>query len=232
MSTPQILVFDDKSYAASTAAVVAQVISECVSQRGVCNLALAGGSTPPPIYKLLSRADLPWAQVHIYFTDERAVPPTDLASNYRMAADSLLEHAPIPPEQIHRMMGESRPADAARRYTQTLQGVSLDVVLLGMGRDGHTASVFPDDPDKLSARGAVPSRSPEPPTERITMSLSVLSRARYAIFLVRGSSKARCVQQVLEGGVVGRLLPAGLVRSDEVLWLLDTGAAAHLRNPR
>jgi 6-phosphogluconolactonase len=197
---------------------------------------LAGGSTPEPVYRLLAqlpyRADIDWARVHIFWGDERCVPPDHTESNYRMAQEALLGHVPIPDSQIHRIQGELPPEQAAAAYRATLRAAlgpdpRFDLVLLGMGADGHTVSLFPGSPAlDVQDRLAVAVHAPEQEIPwRVTLTLPILNAARAALFLVSGAEKAKTLARV----GAGEPLPAGLVQpvAGEVVWLVDRLAGEH-----
>lgn len=213
-----------------------------IAARGRFTLALAGGGTPRRLYALLAdpgepwRGRLPWAMTHVFFGDERHVHPDHPDSNYGMARAALLSKVPLPPDRVHRIRGEvTDAAAAAADYERELRRVfdlapgerpRLDVVLLGMGPDGHTASLFPGS-DALEERTRL---AAAPWVERlrahrITLTLPVLDEARAVIFLVAGADKAERVAQVLGGA--GGELPAARVRPvrGDLLWLLDAAAA-------
>jgi len=168
-----------------------------IHERGHFNLVLAGGETPREIYQRLRAAPTDWSLWHIYFGDERCMPPTEAELNSRMAGEAWLDHVPIPPTQIHIIPSEPRADKAAQEYAQTLRGVDLfDLTLLGLGKDGHTASLFPgnewgiapDSPDTLAVF-----TSPIRPPQRISLSAARLNRSRQIIFLVSGESKHKAV---------------------------------------
>lgn len=170
-----------------------------IHERGQFHLVLAGGNTPRGIYHGVRTAQTDWSAWHIYFCDERCLPPDDSARNSRMAAEVWLDHVPIPPFQLHAIPGELGAVQAARLYAETLQGVGdFDLVLLGLGEDGHTASLFsdhdwgtaPGSPDTLAVFDA-----PNPPPQRVSLSAARLSRARQVIFLVSGKFKHRAVAE-------------------------------------
>jgi len=205
------------------------------------DIALAGGSTPRGLYELLAdpppQGSTDWSHWHIWFGDERAVPPADRASNYRLARETLLSRVAIPRAQVHRMAADEPDLEvAARLYDdELLRAVPkrvdamprLDVVLLGLGEDGHTASLFPGDAAlEVRDRACVPARAPRPPHRRLTLTLPVLNAARQVIFLVTGAAKGEALRGVRAGTV-----PAARVRapSGQVLWLLDEAAAEGLR---
>ncbi len=173
--------------------------TQAIYERHQFHLVLAGGNTPRGIYRRLSAAQTDWSAWHIYFGDERCLPAADSARNSRMAAAVWLDSVPIPPAQLHAIPGELGAFQAARIYAATLQAVGdFDLVLLGLGEDGHTASLFPDhewgaapgSPDTLAVFDA-----PKPPPERVSLSAARLSRARQVIFLVSGASKHRAVSE-------------------------------------
>jgi len=190
--------YPDKA-ALQDAAVSAILDSAALSihERGHFNLVLAGGETPREIYQRLRAAPTDWSLWHIYFGDERCMPPTEAELNSRMAGEAWLDHVPIPPTQIHIIPSEPRAYKAAQEYAQTLRGVDLfDLTLLGLGKDDHTASLFPgnewgiapDSPDTLAVFN-----SPIRPPQRISLSAARLNRSRQIIFLVSGESKHKAV---------------------------------------
>jgi 6-phosphogluconolactonase len=192
-------------------------------------LGLSGGSTPRRLYETLAEdASLDWSGVRFFWGDERCVPPDDPASNYRLAHDALLSR--IRAAGVHRMRGEADPETAAREYEAVLEELGdSDLVLLGIGEDGHTASLFPGSAAlDESARLVVPVRAPQgvEPRERLTLTLPALARARRALFLVTGSSKRDILAALREGGAEARRLPAARVRAREsVSWIADRAAA-------
>ena len=206
--------------------------------------ALSGGSTPKPLYELLGSPTFAgrvrWPNVHLFQVDERCVPPEDLQSNYRMIRRALLESAPLPPENFHRMAAE-RPdrEQAASEYAGEMARVlapaatefpQLDLIFLGMGNDGHTASLFPGSA-ALNERAAwvTPNFAPELNTFRLTLTLPVLNAAARVIFLVAGKDKAETLRQVLEGPA--GIFPAQLIQpvNGQVSWFLDESAARQLK---
>jgi 6-phosphogluconolactonase len=193
---------------AATADLIEARIGRATSARGRCLLVLAGGSTPKRVYELLAasprRERIPWGSVQVFFGDERCVPPDDEHSNFRMAEEALLTHVPLVDGAVHRIPGELGGAEAARRYAEVIRGVVpddppvFDVVLLGLGYDGHTASLFPGD-TALEARDALVAvaHAPAPPTERVTLTLPLLCAARSVAFLALGEAKADAVRRML-----------------------------------
>jgi 6-phosphogluconolactonase len=205
-----------EQWAATATEVIAQLIRDAVEARGVCHLALAGGGTPGPIYQRLATTELPWKQVEIWFGDERCVPPDHADSNYRMAKELLLKHIPA---TVHRMRGEDPDREAAARdYAQALPD-HLDVVLLGMGGDGHTASLFPGQ--HPTGQVAVVN-GPKPPPWRLTLTDAVIGEARDSVVLVTGENKAARIHEALYGPP--NALPIQIAR--EGTWILDTGAGS------
>lgn len=199
-----------------------------IADRGICALGLSGGKTPEPVYReLASRSGVDWRRVEVYFGDERAVPPEDTDSNYGMISSALLSRVPISSGHIHRMEAERPDRDAAAREYERLLPGRLDVLFLGMGADGHTASLFPgaaalDERDRL----VLPIRGPVPPTERLTITPPVIERARRVAVMVVGQAKAAMVARALTGPLVSRDVPAQLARAAD--WFLDPAAAARL----
>jgi 6-phosphogluconolactonase len=196
---------------AALAAVMASA-GQAILKRGEFHIVLAGGSTPREIYRALGAAQSDWPAWHIYFGDERCLLPDDPERNSRMAAEVWLDRVPIPQSQQHPIPGELGALQAATAYTETLQAVGdFDLVLLGLGEDGHTASLFPDhkwgtaagSPDTLAVLDA-----PKPPPQRVSLSAARLSRARQVMFLVGGESKRRAVAEWR----AGKEIPARAIR--------------------
>jgi 6-phosphogluconolactonase len=210
------------------------------------DIALAGGSTPRRLYELLAEPPyvdrIDWARVHVFWGDERCVRPDDPRSNYRMTRESLLDAVPIPEENIHRIRGEDEPHRAARDYEQELRGLfgkpdgpperSFDQVLLGMGEDGHTASLFPGSPAVTErVRWVLAQHVDQPlPMWRITLTPVVLNAAADVTFLVAGAAKAERLREVLSDEPRDRVLPAEVIRSQggPVHWMVDAAAGARL----
>ncbi|WP_047864763.1 6-phosphogluconolactonase [Rubrobacter aplysinae] len=209
-----------------------------VAEKGFFTVALAGGSTPEATYHELARdyADRPlWGSTHVFFGDERTVPPEDEDSNYRMARETLLDY--VQTAGVYRMKGELTPEMAAAEYERDLQGFFggdtpvFDLILLGVGPDGHTASLFPGTPaldvrDRLAAANPVEKLD----TDRLTLTVPVLNAARAVWFLVAGEDKAEAVAEVLEGDADPHEYPSKLVRPDDggPVWMLDREAASGL----
>lgn len=227
--------------AASRAAAerVVTLAGEAVRERGSFSVALGGGHTPRRLYELLATehaGSVDWSRTRVFWGDERCVPPDHPESNYRMAREALLDHVPVPADRIHRVRGEAPPDAAAEEYAALLAehlgverpgvGDRLDLVLLGMGTDGHTASLFPGGAGLDAAVWAVAARAPEgvEPRDRVTLTLAALNASRHALFLVAGSAKADAVELALNGGPEDRP-PAGRVEARKGTdWLLDRAA--------
>ena len=237
LSTPQELF-------AAAAEEVVHAANEAVGQNGKFTLALSGGSTPKNLFTLLAtnaRTSLPWDRTYFFWGDERHVPPADPDSNYRMADEAMLSKIPVPAANVFRIPTENPDAEAAaQEYEQTLKkffGLQagelprFDLILLGMGPDGHTASLFPGtaavhEKSKLVVANWVEKLK----THRITLTLPVLNAARTVAFLVSGTDKAPALHAVLEGDEPGEQHPAKLVRptSGKLIWFMDRAAASGL----
>ncbi|MFQ5471357.1 MAG: 6-phosphogluconolactonase [Dehalococcoidia bacterium] len=208
-TTPELFVTDD-----AAEACVRQLLK--LQPR---TIVLAGGSTPRQMYERWARADFPWSDVHIFFGDERCVPPDDAASNFRMARESLLSKVST---NVHRMPGESCDTEAYETELRRMfaeGGPSFDLVLLGLGEDGHTASLFPGDPAlEVTDRWVV--RVERPDFERLTLTLPVLSAARVAMFLVTGAAKRTALRQLLDRDDI----PAARVSAERVIVIADRAA--------
>ncbi|MEL6543394.1 MAG: 6-phosphogluconolactonase [Myxococcota bacterium] len=200
-------------------------IDEAIKERGAAHVVLAGGTTPKALHAVLSERSVPWEQVHVYFGDERCVGPEDPASNYRAAHETLLSKVAIPEEQVHRIRGEDFEA-AVGPYGAILPA-RFDVTLLGMGEDGHTASLFPENEAlDAGARVVYVDDSPKDPPERITLSLVALNASYHVAFMVTGAAKADALAEVMKPGAV--LLPAARVEplDGSVEFYVDEAAAA------
>ena len=218
-----------------------------VAERGACSIALSGGSTPRRLFQLLAargRAALPWERIDLWWGDERTVPPDHADSNYRMAREALIEPLGLAAARVHRIAGElADPAAAAAAYERALVDALgappvLDVVLLGMGPDGHTASLFPGSPGLDETRRWVianPVTSPlvHGTTTRITLSAPAINAARHVRFLVAGADKAAALAAVLEGPRDARYPSQRIAPAPgDLAWLVDEAAAAGLRGAR
>jgi len=210
---------------------IAAAIEADIRDRGWCAVALSGGSTPRPVYERLAQpllaSRIAWRSVEIFFADERAVPPTDPQSNYAMVRAALLESVSVPAAQVHRMEAERGDRDTAARDYERVLPKRLDLLLLGMGADGHTASLFPGSPalDELRRR-VTPATGPTPPRERLTITPPVIAQARRVAVLVAGAEKAATVARALRGPARPRELPVQIALGGT--WFVDTDAATHL----
>ena len=212
---------------------VAALADRAIGERGRFRVALAGGTTPRATYERLARGDLPidWTRVSVFFGDERMVSPVDPKSNYRMAREALLDRVPIPEAAVHRIPGELPPEAAVQRYADLLGDSPLDLVLLGMGDDGHVASLFPGGPEVESSARVLHSRAPVSPHERISIGFSVIASARAVALLVTGTTKAARVREVFDERARGapRLPAARVAPARGTLdWFLDAAAASEL----
>lgn len=223
--------------AAQCATLMVERIRAAIDERGQATVALSGGSTPAKLFPLLAEAEVDWKRVHIFFADERMVPPTDDASNFRLAQTLFFALPPVPAANIHRIRGEEDPEEAAAAYEQELVEVfgldeeedeipAFDLIHLGMGDDAHIASLFPgepaiDDLDGLAAALYVEKLG----AWRVTLLPAVLQAARCTVFLVAGAGKAAPLDKVLVEPYNPRQYPAQLVRHNlEVHWFLDQSA--------
>jgi 6-phosphogluconolactonase len=201
---------------------ILQAIDETLQSRDRCHLMLAGGGTPLPIYRALAKEPLPWGSLELYFGDERCVPPDHVDSNYRAIMQALFPQGQPPEVRVHRLRGEADPVEAAREYSALLPQ-RIDVLLLGMGGDGHTASLFPGSPALTEEeRPVMPVIGSKPPPQRLTVTPPVIQNARRLLVMVEGAGKADAVRRALEIGDV----PVALAREGD--WLMDQAAASLL----
>ena len=246
----KITVFPDtESLISGAADLITESAIRALAARDRFTLALSGGNTPKPVYARLATAAyrdrFDWQRVVIGFGDERGVPPDDPESNYGMARTTLLDQVPIPAENIYRMRGEEDPEQAAAAYAGELQRLfggdpeageppreGFDLILLGLGDNGHTASLFPGLAAVTEKKRWVMAQYVEVVGRwRLTLTPVVINAARQVAFLVSGAGKAEVLQQVLEGPYQPVVLPAQIIRphSGDRRWLLDAAAAARLR---
>lgn len=242
MDAEIVVVPDAEALAREAAQRFVDLAREAAGSRGRFTVALSGGSTPGRLFRLLAeepyRVQIPWEEVYLFWADERCVPPEDAGSNYGLVEEALITHVPIPAENVHRVRGELEPGMAARAYDNRLQDFfcgprpRFDLVLLGLGKDGHTASLFPGSPlleerERLAAPAMA--TTPDRPAERVTLTLPAINTARQVLFLVAGEAKAEVVQAVIEGPA-GRY-PAQQIQptAGQLTWLLDAEAASRLR---
>lgn len=207
-----------------------------IAERGVATIALSGGSTPKPLYEAIAAQDLPWNQIHVFWGDERYVPPDHPDSNEGMARQAWLDRVPFPAANIHSVpTRESDPAIAAQKYEQDLQqffqqpGVpSFDLILLGMGDDGHTASLFPHTA-ALQVRDRLITVGDKQGNPRITFTVPLINQARTVMFVVAGSDKQAALAQVFAPVADDNTYPSRLIQPHgELWWLLDQAAAQAL----
>jgi 6-phosphogluconolactonase len=245
---PDLHIFDEpEALFAGAAALVARQAAAAVSARGRFLLAISGGSTPLPLFRRLAstpyREELPWSQTHIFWADERLVPPEDEASNYGQAWSVWLSHVPLPPENIHRVDSALDPAAAAGDYANELRALAgpppgpawprFDLVLLGLGADGHTASLFPGSPGATSTEAPVVpvwAEYGDRPAARVTLTPPVFNSARHILFLVQGKDKAPAVAQTIARDGDPHQLPALRIWPDQgqLSWFVDREAASLL----
>ncbi len=243
-SSVQVRVFQDLEGLSLAAAEYFILLAKRITaSRDRFAVALSGGSTPQRFYSLLGASmyhdAVEWSRVHVFWADERCVPQGHPESNYRLAHDAFLSRIPVPADNVHRIRGEEEPGKAAQAYEEELRNIFgasdaavFDLIILGAGTDGHTASLFPgsaalDEKERL----AVPVYLEGPKMSRVTLTLAVLNRAARVLFLASGRAKADVVRDIIEGGG-SRHYPAGQVRPPDgnVLWFIDKQAAGGLKN--
>lgn len=238
---PNLHVFSDNaSFVQGAADFIVDVAAKAITERGRFTIALSGGSTPKPIYARLGSPEyqnrVDWSKVHVFFGDERCVPPDDTKSNYRMTREAWFDHAALPAENLHRIRGEDDPALEALRYEQeiarlyrTAQFPPFDLILLGMGDNGHTASLFPGTAAlRETVRWVVPQYVEVMQTWRVTFTAPLINAARHAAFMAEGAGKAQMLWNVLEGPFQPDVWPSQLIQpsNGELHWLVDAAAAA------
>ncbi|MGD0801302.1 MAG: 6-phosphogluconolactonase [Terracidiphilus sp.] len=237
---------DPAALARRAAQYLVEMAGEAVEARSRVRIAISGGSTPQATFALLAdstqpwRSRMPWPNLDLYWVDERSVPPDDVDSNYRMTREALLDHVPLRPEQIHRIEGELEPEAAAARYESELRsGFRLegaecprfDLIALGLGDDGHTASLFPHTSAlQEMSRLAVANHVPQRDAWRVTLTWPVINHARSVFFLVAGEQKAAVLRELLTGPRDPERLPSQLIwpSSGILTFILDKAAAALL----
>ncbi|QRK12563.1 6-phosphogluconolactonase [Archangium violaceum] len=217
---PAPLVVEKEAMGPEGADWVARELRAALAGGGRASLALSGGSTPGPVYRELATRDVPWERVDFYFVDERFVPPDHPESNYLLAEEALFKPLGVPPPHIFRMQGERTDREQAASDYEKLLPPVLDVVVLGMGEDGHTASLFPGHSAlQEKERRVLAVVGPKPPPWRMTLTLPVLQSARKVLGLVSGAGKRDMVRRVL----AGEDLPAAQV--EQAQWMMDRAAA-------
>lgn len=246
---PHLEIFHDYEALVQAAAdKVVQIGSQAIEENGMFTAALSGGSTPRSLYTLLVTGKferpIDWSRVHLFWGDERCVPPDDPRSNYRMVRESLLDGVPIPPANVHRIHGEEDPKAAAAEYEQELRTffgstgeegpprLGFDLVLLGMGKEGHTASLFPGLPAVTETVRWVMAQFIEIASLwRITLTPVAINRAKHIIFVVSGTEKAERLRDILQGPIQPEALPAQMIKPmhGQLFWLADRAAAGCLQ---
>ncbi|WNG33593.1 6-phosphogluconolactonase [Archangium violaceum] len=217
---PAPIVVEKEALGREGADWVARELNAALARGGRASLALSGGSTPGPVYRELTTRDVPWERVDFYFVDERFVPPDHPESNYLLAEEALFKPLSVPPQHIFRMQGERADREQAASDYEKLLPPVLDVVVLGMGEDGHTASLFPGNSAlQEKERRVLAVVGPKPPPWRMTLTLPVLRSARKVLGLVSGAGKRDMVRRVL----AGENLPAAQV--EQAQWMMDRAAA-------
>ncbi len=241
-----VQIFADKEALTHAAAqFILTLATTAVAKRGRFDIVLSGGSTPQALFILLAsppfQTKLPWQAMHFFWGDERLVPAHDEGSNYYHAAKLLLDHVPVPNENIHRVRGELDQETAVIHYRRQLQVYAenerswprFDLVLLGLGSDGHTASLFPGSATKSAGQTGVKAVTADyegRPSARITLTPAVFNDARHVLFLVTGANKAAAVAAILEGKHAPEEWPAQLIQPQDgsTTWFIDQPAAANL----
>ena len=246
MRDPQIRIFPDP--AALADAVAQQIVARAqaaVAAHERFTIALSGGSTPRAVYERLAgpalSSRMPWAKTYVFWSDDRAVPLDDADSNYRMACEALLARVPIPKENIKPVLSQVEDLDAAaQHYARVIQATvpgsppRFDLILLGMGPDGHTASLFPRSPQLAAADAlvvATPVASLKPHVRRVTFTAPLINAAAAVLFMAAGADKAATLQRILEGPRAPEELPSQLVApvSGALVWMLDRAIAQDLK---
>lgn len=239
MTSLKVEIYPDRATAVERSRVlIVERLQAAAAERGAAYLALAGGSTPKPLYEALAKEELPLDKLHIFWGDERYVPSDHADSNAGMAKAAWFDQVPLPSEQIHITPTDAKdPADAAKQYEQTLREVmsndewpQFDVILLGIGDDGHTASLFPHTP-ALNVSDRFVTVGDKDGTPRITFTAPFINHSRCVIFLVAGSNKQTALTQVLAEEGDDMAYPSRLIRPQgELFWLLDAGAGEPIKN--
>jgi 6-phosphogluconolactonase len=233
---------DSEALSRDAAGLFVKQAQKSIAERGQFLTALNGGNTPTRLFQLLAteyRDQVNWDQVHVFWGDERCVPPDDPGSNYWQAKDVLLSHVPIPELNIHRVKGELKPVDASKEYALTLKKFALpplefprfDLILLGMGEDGHTASLFPGSPvDVTEATLPVTAHYQDRPANRVSLTQLVFNQAQMVAFMATGEKKAATLAEVLSDRYDPELYPAQRIepKHGNLIWFVDEEAAGKL----
>jgi 6-phosphogluconolactonase len=225
----------------ANAEMIVQAAADAIAARGRFTIALSGGSTPKPLYALMAsdpwRNRIDWSKTHFFWGDERWVPSTSTQSNYKLANDAWLAKIPVPQENLHRMQTDrGEPEEAAEEYENHIRNFfgkdpQFDFNLLGIGTNGHTASLFPGRPTlQIRDRLVVADNIPEVHMWRITFTVPLINNSREIVFLVAGADKAHVLKEVLRGPHEPERLPSQLIRANHgsLIWLMDEPAAAEL----
>lgn len=252
MPRPVTVTYSVAATPAAVAAAAAELFTasavSAVGARGRARIAISGGNTPKAMFALLADPSqpflkqVPWESLDLYWVDERCVPPDQDDSNYRMTNEAMLSKVPLAPERIHRMEGELNPEVAASRYESTLRNTfklegaetpTFDLILLGMGDDGHTASLFPHTEALNEMSLVVANHVPQKDTWRLTLTWPVINQGREVAFLIEGAAKAQVVHDVFLGPYDPETRPSQLIRpaSGKLIVLLDDAAASRLPAP-
>jgi len=238
---PTVRIFKDAVELSRAAADLFVTLAvQSIRERGRFLVALSGGSTPMALYRLLAREPIDWTRIHVFWGDERLVPPEDPENSYGQAWEALLKHIPIPTENIHRVASELDPVAAARDYASILREFAappldwprFDLVLLGLGEDGHTASLFPGSPvDATEPVIAVTAQYQGRPARRVTLTPLVFNAARQVIFLVTGANKAVTLKGVFSDYNSSEQVPAKRIQpaDGQVTWLVDKAAGKEIK---
>ena len=222
---------DEDAVAGKAAAIIADAARAAVTSRGRFTLAVSGGRTPWLMLRALAAEKLPWRQVHVFQVDERLAPAGDPDRNFTHLRDSLLDHAPLSPDHVHAMPVETAELNrAAEQYARTLQDIAglppvLDLIHLGLGPDGHTASLVPGDPVLDVTDVDVAVTGPYQGRRRMTLTIPIINRSRLVLWLVTGGEKAEALVRLRDGD---RSIPGSRVRRNDALVLADRAAAARL----
>ncbi len=242
---PEIRIFKDLEKLSKDAAdLFIELAANAIAQRGRFLVALNGGSTPVRLFQLLAneyKDKVEWSNVHVFWGDERCVPPDDPGSSYGQARDLLLSHVPLPDSNIHRVKGDLGPAEASKEYSLTLKEFAsppfefprFDLVYLGMGEDGHTASLFPGSPVEMTEPTVpVTAHYQDRPANRVSLTPIVFNQARVVAFMATGEKKAVTLAEVLSDRYNPELYPAQRIspQNGQLLWLVDEESASKLPN--
>lgn len=235
---PTVKIFNNPE---AVAHACAEYLMELINAKNT-HIALSGGSTPNLLFKILGQDysfKIKWPNAHLYWGDERCVPPFSSESNFKTVKSSLIDHVAIPAENVHRIRGENDPIQETMRYTQRIKTLvptknglpAFDVVMLGLGSDGHTASIFPDQLELIQSREICElAVHPDSGQQRVTLTGSVINNATMVMFIVTGESKAEKVAEILGGRKNSENYPAAHIKNSngELIWFLDEAASAKL----